>query len=47
MPEGNHTLIASYVSYLQNIPGVAVQGNNETVVDILLDSDDITLQEVE
>ena len=48
VPEGNHTLIASYVSYLQkNIPGVAVQGNNETVVDILLDSDDITLQEVE
>lgn len=48
VPAGSHTLIASYVSYLQEtLEGVTVTGNNETAVEIRLLPDDITLQEVE
>lgn len=48
VPAGSHTLVSSYVSYLQEIiADVTVEGNNETVIDIRLVSDDITLQEVE
>jgi TonB-dependent Receptor Plug Domain. len=45
---GTHTLIASYVAY-QTVTqeGVVVESTKETIVDLLMNSDDINLQEVE
>ncbi len=48
VPAGTYTLVVSYVAYNQvTREGVAVEGNQETVVDVEMASDDITLQEVE
>lgn len=48
MPTGTYTLIASYVAYQNETKtGIVVERNNETMVDFLLNSDDISLQEVE
>ncbi|WP_232001481.1 TonB-dependent receptor [Proteiniphilum saccharofermentans] len=45
---GSYTLIASYVAYQSEAKtGVVVGENNEVTVDFLLNSDDISLQEVE
>ncbi|SFK57452.1 TonB-dependent receptor [Porphyromonadaceae bacterium KH3CP3RA] len=45
---GSYTLIASYVAYQsEKKTGIVVEGNNETTVDFLLSTDDISLQEVE
>ncbi|WP_298646307.1 TonB-dependent receptor [uncultured Proteiniphilum sp.] len=45
---GTYTLIASYVAYQSETKtGVVVVRNNETTVDFLLSTDDISLQEVE
>ena len=48
VPAGTYTLVVSYVAYNQvTREGVAVESNQETVVDFEMASDDITLQEVE
>lgn len=48
LPSGTYTLKASYVSYNPLIKkGIVVAAAKETVVDFLLSSDDIALQEVE
>lgn len=45
---GTYTLIASYVAYQSETKtGIVVKSNNETTVDFLLSTDDISLQEVE
>lgn len=48
VPAGTHTLVASYVSYQSTtLNGIVVEGNKETVVEFLMSSDDISLDEVE
>jgi len=45
---GTYTLVASYVAYeTVSKTGVIVESSKEIVVDFLLDSDDISLEEVE
>lgn len=48
VPAGTYNLIASYVAY-QSVTktGVVVERNKETIVEILMSSDDISLDEVE